>query len=497
MRRLALSTVILVAWYSLAGGVDRVWGQSSVTGSAVVTAYSNNERFYLRSVPFDDLAPNFRGRSEVYEVGQPAPLYVVNRAFGDVIDVSTIVLSDDGRTIVCVLSSGADEARSERQSVTVYRNGELLKSYTASAVTGCDERGSGCHLVFSHFQARTEAEQNALLAARSNDEVRPGVGEHHAFLETRAVFALGDVVYITDTNKRVHALSMSDGTMSDAGAFADVYPRVSDVARPPRTEYAYFDVPIGLDEFPALSDGRDLEAALAGQLGMKRAADDDGPFGWHLFAVTGTLSRDGHFEPEDIDVLSDTLDRARILQFFRTARFETDNIPPPVERWTFRSPWIALRNADDKIARQEAEAKRRAETLEYERRLTLTRIDGVYIPRDLGECLVELDKVIDDVQKQEMRTLASGDDMIRYHRGLGTNLRNRWGLWKGSRLQRYFSDRGVTGAEDMSVVILQHYYDWLRGNHDAWMGWEHRLTLPPPPPPPEPPAKPPGGVPRR
>ena len=62
--------------------------------------------------------------------------------------------------------------------------------------------------------------------------------------------------------------------------------------------------------------------------------------------------------------------------------------------------------------------------------------------------------------------------MIKYHLGLGMWMRNNWGLWGGSRLQKYFTDKGVTHPEGMSSVILFYYWDWLQGRKDTWKDWE-------------------------
>ncbi len=68
-------------------------------------------------------------------------------------------------------------------------------------------------------------------------------------------------------------------------------------------------------------------------------------------------------------------------------------------------------------------------------------IEGVYIPKNLGECLTELDKMLAEVDKKEMQALPDRSDMIRYHIGLGMWVRNYWGLWGGSRLEKYFADK--------------------------------------------------------
>ena len=102
-------------------------------------------------------------------------------------------------------------------------------------------------------------------------------------------------------------------------------------------------------------------------------------------------------------------------------------------------------------------------------------IDGRYIPKDLGECFPELDKFLMEVDRREMTALARREDMIQYHFILGMGMRNGWGLWAGSRLQKYFLDQGVRDPEEMSSIILFGYYDWLHGNKEAWKNWEKEL----------------------
>ena len=60
-------------------------------------------------------------------------------------------------------------------------------------------------------------------------------------------------------------------------------------------------------------------------------------------------------------------------------------------------------------------------------------------------------------------------------------LRNNWGLWSGSRLERYFYARGVYHPDNMSGAILEYYYDYLHGVDSAWRAFDTTLVPPPPP----------------
>lgn len=47
--------------------------------------------------------------------------------------------------------------------------------------------------------------------------------------------------------------------------------------------------------------------------------------------------------------------------------------------------------------------------------------------------------------------------------GLGLEIRNGWGLWKGSRLYHFFNTKGIFHPDDMSVIIRTSYYRNLKG----------------------------------
>ena len=99
-------------------------------------------------------------------------------------------------------------------------------------------------------------------------------------------------------------------------------------------------------------------------------------------------------------------------------------------------------------------------------------INGVYIPKDMEDCFSELNKLLhpDDIDtfKKEEHPVGA------YHFSLGMWLRNNWGLWGGSRLQKYFTKRGITHPDSMSGDILYYYHKWLNGDKDAAKKFEEK-----------------------
>lgn len=92
-------------------------------------------------------------------------------------------------------------------------------------------------------------------------------------------------------------------------------------------------------------------------------------------------------------------------------------------------------------------------------RYLVDRINGIYIPKDIDEAIDTLDTILSAEDKQfATDSLSLEAFRVGTHLGLGMWIRNNWGLWGGSRLQRYFRDRRVFHPDDMSGVILKAYY---------------------------------------
>ena len=108
------------------------------------------------------------------------------------------------------------------------------------------------------------------------------------------------------------------------------------------------------------------------------------------------------------------------------------------------------------------------EHLEFLNKIKQDSLNGVYIPKNIKECFRELDSILSNDDIQSIKKLENRDETIMFHHGLGTWLRNNWGLWGGSRLQQYFIERKINHPDSMSSTILEYYYDWLNGENSGW-----------------------------
>jgi hypothetical protein len=82
------------------------------------------------------------------------------------------------------------------------------------------------------------------------------------------------------------------------------------------------------------------------------------------------------------------------------------------------------------------------------------------VPQTLDEALDELQRILDPAHTEDFKTRKP----IEYHHGLGTSLRNCWGLWSGgSGLASWFAEQGITHPDDMSSIVLTSFHRRLNG----------------------------------
>ncbi len=90
-------------------------------------------------------------------------------------------------------------------------------------------------------------------------------------------------------------------------------------------------------------------------------------------------------------------------------------------------------------------------------------INGIYIPKDLNDCFIQIDGFWNDSTKTKVQSWTENEFCGNAHFGFGMWMRNNWGLWSGSRLQVYFKDKGIYHPDDMSGIILTSYHRHLTG----------------------------------
>jgi len=84
------------------------------------------------------------------------------------------------------------------------------------------------------------------------------------------------------------------------------------------------------------------------------------------------------------------------------------------------------------------------------------------IPSTLEECYAVLDKELDVKTKNAIKN-SSIDDLIEYHFGLGTWIRNNWIYPANDRIEKVFLEAGFDHPDDMSQEIIVGYHYYLNG----------------------------------
>jgi hypothetical protein len=339
--------------------------QARAQAANFVTVHSQDGRFYLQSIPFDAVSPTMRGVTRVYATGQDTPLYEFDRGFDSVSsDSNNLILSDDGETIFYLIPHSADETREGLKSVTIYRHGRILRSYTRMEINDCEARRERCGL--RYFNDDVIDRQKTLESSPHKRVLTEGASEEERFLNDFAVFGNGNTVYVTDSSKRTHMFDLNEGALAGSAPFADLYPTLKVLARVTNVELQNFEAN-WFDGFPRLKGGGEASRELARFLGMKEidfTSPDPRQYMIYSVRVSANVRQDGSLEVEEIEA-DEGLPREKIVEFLNTRRFDVGMLPPVFTKFHLGSfdegETFYFRKADKRLARRERQAQSQLE----------------------------------------------------------------------------------------------------------------------------------------
>src|SRR5215470_17719208 len=111
---------LIILLFPILISVPVAQGQASGSDVAIVTTYSQNQKYYLKSVPSDIEFPTLRGKTVVYNTGNSTPLYAFDRGFDSVYeDSNNLLLSNDGEVIFFAIPWEANEVQEGLKSITI------------------------------------------------------------------------------------------------------------------------------------------------------------------------------------------------------------------------------------------------------------------------------------------------------------------------------------------------------------------------------------------
>ena len=90
----------------------------------------------------------------------------------------------------------------------------------------------------------------------------------------------------------------------------------------------------------------------------------------------------------------------------------------------------------------------------YEWRLKQEKLYGIYIPRDLTDAFVELNKRIDAESKAKFKN--APEDLVakKLHFSLGRWMMVNWGFYEGSRLTAFLNKLDIHHPDDMARFLI-------------------------------------------
>ena len=94
----------------------------------------------------------------------------------------------------------------------------------------------------------------------------------------------------------------------------------------------------------------------------------------------------------------------------------------------------------------------------YQKRILKTKLNGVYIPQNLGDAHARLNRLITPEARQKFKNMT--EDQVRHKLffSLGRWISYNWGFYDGSRLSHRLRKLGIYHPDDMAEFIMITYH---------------------------------------
>lgn len=95
---------------------------------------------------------------------------------------------------------------------------------------------------------------------------------------------------------------------------------------------------------------------------------------------------------------------------------------------------------------------------QYQERIRKEVLNGVYVPKNLEDAMLELDKRVSTEARVKFKSLPEDSVCAVMHHRLGQWMILNWGFYGGSRLSHYLRSAGVTFPDDMADFLILAYH---------------------------------------
>lgn len=454
--------LIILFWFTT---VRQVTAQTIHSVCYIHKVKSQNDEFFLRTIPFDNIDQTSTGKTIVYNADS-TKVYEIERHFELLDNKKEIFMSNDGKNIAYVIDREFLWDGVQNKSIEIFNNGISIKQFQLTDLIDCNSDSEDCYLFYKEAIDSVfykNGKRNIIFKEKATDFEKQLTG--------KATFLNNDTLYIfTKTDKlisidlRTASLSLAPMSKTDPEKFKQI--------KPFQVTQANLKLP-SLFGLPHLSTGVALEKGLAETLGLAVFPKDQmasKQFKRYAANVEIIVDKNGKTILDKIENYNG-LPEDKVKTFIESQKFATNSIPAETEKWRF-SGWLNFMNKNKEEAEREKQQEVILEEEAYKKRIVADSINRIYIPKNLEECFAELNKILKPKDIEAIKNLKDRNGTILYHHGFGTWLRNNWGLVGGSRLQQYLSKKGISYPDSMSSTILIYYYDWLNGQNDKWKEFE-------------------------
>ncbi len=100
---------------------------------------------------------------------------------------------------------------------------------------------------------------------------------------------------------------------------------------------------------------------------------------------------------------------------------------------------------------------------EYQKRIKMEAISGVYIPFDIDDAFGEFKRLTEPHDLEAFKN--ADEDMVaeKLHFGIGRWMMYNWGFYRGSRLSHHLKGIGLSYPDDMAQFLIVIFHRKLNG----------------------------------
>lgn len=92
----------------------------------------------------------------------------------------------------------------------------------------------------------------------------------------------------------------------------------------------------------------------------------------------------------------------------------------------------------------------------YQKRILKSRINGVYIPKDLYDAFAQLNRLMDAPTRKQLQLMTEEEAGKKLY--LIMWICNNWGMYEGSRLSHYIQKMGISNPEHKAHFLITTYH---------------------------------------